>query len=415
MAWAEKNEGVVIRFNGQGNIDAGAAKEQSANLRFTPGALRYSKARKRQRPLLHGAVLGLIGVGVLLAFYFPTALSLHSEEQASISGLSIPNIGVSRQDAPILASSGVTDTVRRDELERGLDALAGETAMPADSGGEIAAAAQIAQASPFSLYAVAEGDTASAIAAQHGISLGALLSANPDLRDGESLGVGQMLIIPSGEGLLVNVRYGETLSDVAERYGVTVEDILNWPGNSISSPDQVSENQMIFIPGATGPVSVAVEPTATEPPVSVLVAPPIDSGGPPPVSASEPDPVASSGLIWPVYGPISSYMDGSHPLGIDIDLYNSPGAAIVAATSGTVIFAGGDPCCSYGYHVIILSETGIETVYAHFSGFAVSAGQHVNQGDVIGYGGCTGYCTGNHVHFEVIDNGVRVNPLSYLP
>lgn len=310
----------------------------------------------------------------------------------------------------------MTNTVRRDETPFGLNAAPGETATPADGGGEAAAAQLGTTSAPFSLYAVAEGDTASAIASRNGISLGALLSANPDLRDGELLAVGQMLIIPSGEGAIYSVRYGETLSDVAERYGVSVETILNWPGNAISSPDQVSENQTIFIPGATFPVaSVVADPTATEPPAAVA-APPIDSGGPPPVSASESEPpVVSSGLIWPVMGAISSYMDGSHPLGIDIDLYNSPGAPIVAATSGTVTFAGGDPCCSYGYHVIIMSETGIETLYAHFSGFAVSSGQHVNQGDVIGYGGCTGYCTGNHLHFEVIDNGVRVDPLSYLP
>jgi murein DD-endopeptidase MepM/ murein hydrolase activator NlpD len=45
----------------------------------------------------------------------------------------------------------------------------------------------------------------------------------------------------------------------------------------------------------------------------------------------------------------------------------------------------------------------------------VSSGQVVSQGQVLGYGGCTGYCTGNHLHFEVIDNGVRVDPLAYLP
>jgi murein DD-endopeptidase MepM/ murein hydrolase activator NlpD len=87
----------------------------------------------------------------------------------------------------------------------------------------------------------------------------------------------------------------------------------------------------------------------------------------------------------------------------------------VAATSGTVVFSGGDPCCSYGYHVIIMSPDGIETVYGHFSSLAVSTGQTVSQGDILGISGCTGYCTGNHLHFEVIDNGVRVNPLDYLP
>jgi murein DD-endopeptidase MepM/ murein hydrolase activator NlpD len=108
-------------------------------------------------------------------------------------------------------------------------------------------------------------------------------------------------------------------------------------------------------------------------------------------------------------------MDASHPLGIDIDLFNSPGVGVAAATSGTIIFAGGDPCCSYGLYIIIMSADGIETLYAHLSSIGASVGQDVSQGQIIGNAGCTGYCTGNHLHFEVIDNGVRVNPLDYLP
>ncbi|MDP3768772.1 MAG: M23 family metallopeptidase, partial [Dehalococcoidia bacterium] len=136
--------------------------------------------------------------------------------------------------------------------------------------------------------------------------------------------------------------------------------------------------------------------------------------------ASAPEPAVApsgggGGLIWPVYGPISSYMDASHPLGIDIDLFSNPFAAIVASTSGTVTFAGGDPCCSYGLYVVIVSPSGIETLYAHLSSIAVSPGEYVSQGQFIGNAGCTGYCTGNHLHFEVIDNGVRVDPLAYLP
>jgi murein DD-endopeptidase MepM/ murein hydrolase activator NlpD len=367
--------------------------------------------------LKHGAVLGLMGVGLFLAVYFPTSLPFQDADGASITGLSIPSIGVTRQTETIIASAGTTDTVRGEEFNEGLHVLAGEsTATPQGQGGDTAGASEVAAApSNFSLYAVQEGDTASSIAAANGISLDALLAANPDLRDGDAIGVGQMLVIPNGDGVLYYVRYGETLSDVADNYGVSIDEILNWPGNGLASPDELTEGQMIFIPGASAPVSVAApEPAATEPPVSVVA--PLE---PPPISASEPPPVdapaASAGLVWPVYGPISSYMDYSHPLGIDIDLFNNPGAAIVAATSGTVTFAGGDPCCSYGYHVIIMSPDGIETVYAHFSGFAVSTGDVVSQGQVIGYGGCTGYCTGSHLHFEVIDNGVRVDPLAYLP
>ena len=117
-------------------------------------------------------------------------------------------------------------------------------------------------------------------------------------------------------------------------------------------------------------------------------------------------------LIWPAYGPITSYYGPSHPLGIDIG--QSTGD-IVAAMSGTVTFAGGDPCCSYGNYVIIDNPAGIETLYAHFSQLYVKQGEKVQGGDPLGHVGCTGHCTGNHLHFETIVNGVRVDPMTLLP
>lgn len=307
----------------------------------------------------------------------------------------------------MLTSDLLTTTIRREQLEQGLQALAGVTPT-GEAAVTAAGAVAAALVDPYALYTVQEGDTASAIAARSGIDLQYLLWANPDLRDGEFVAVGQTLIIPSGNGILHYVRYGETLSDVAARYGVTVDTILAWTGNGITSADSVLEDQTVFVPGGVQPSPVA-QPTAalTDPPVAVVSDP--APAAPVPASAS------SSGLIWPVTGPISSYMDASHPLGIDIDLYNNPNGAIAAATSGTVTFAGGSPCCSYGLYVVIVSPDGIETLYAHLSVINVSAGQVVNQGDGLGYGGCTGYCTGNHLHFEVIDNGVRVDPLAYLP
>jgi murein DD-endopeptidase MepM/ murein hydrolase activator NlpD len=152
-----------------------------------------------------------------------------------------------------------------------------------------------------------------------------------------------------------------------------------------------------------------------EAPIAVTAPPPVPAPAPPAPVISDPGPISGVGLSWPIYGPISSYFDGSHPLGIDIDLFNSVGSPIGAATEGTVTFAGGDPCCSYGLYVVIMSSTGIETLYAHFSSIAIGVGSYVSPGQTIGYSGCTGYCTGTHLHFEVIDNGVRVNPLSYLP
>ncbi|MBI4571443.1 MAG: M23 family metallopeptidase, partial [Chloroflexi bacterium] len=315
---------------------------------------------------------------------------------------------VAQPQEPVLTSSVLRETVRRDELADVLRAYAGEPATSnQDQTGEAAAFAE--PATPYELYVVADGDTASGIAASFGIDLQYLLWANPHLRDGELLVSGNTLIVPAANGILHDVRYGETLSDISVRYGVTVGEIIGWPGNHIASADQVVEDQLVFVPGGQLPIA-ALAPAADPTDEPALVAAPAD---PAPVAAEQP--AASTGLIWPVFGPISSYMDASHPLGIDIDLYNNPYAAVAAATSGTVTFAGGDSCCSYGLHVIVMSPDGIETHYAHFSSIAVSAGQQVSQGQTLGNAGCTGYCTGNHLHFEVIDNGVRVNPLSYLP
>jgi murein DD-endopeptidase MepM/ murein hydrolase activator NlpD len=117
-------------------------------------------------------------------------------------------------------------------------------------------------------------------------------------------------------------------------------------------------------------------------------------------------------LVWPALGPITSYFGPSHPLGIDIGQSEGP---VVAATDGMVLFAGGDPCCSYGLYVVVVSPDGITTVYAHLESIAVTQGQKVRQGQALGEVGCTGHCYGTHLHFEVIEGGTRRNPISYLP
>ncbi len=126
-------------------------------------------------------------------------------------------------------------------------------------------------------------------------------------------------------------------------------------------------------------------------------------------------PENSNGLIWPVVGPISSRFGPDHPLGIDIDQTASPGAPVLAAHDGVVLFAGGDPCCSYGTYVMLVSPSAIVTLYAHLDVLLVGSGDTVRQGQPLGTAGCTGNCTGTHLHFEVIEDGVRQNPLEYLP
>ncbi len=276
----------------------------------------------------------------------------------------------------------------------------------------------------FRYYVIQQGDTASSVASRFGLKTQSIVWSNPEVGTGDSLAIGQRLIIPAADGILHEVRYGETLNDIAARYGVQPEAILSFAGNKVSSADDISEAEMLFVPGGEPPAAApAPQPTVTSTPVPATATPVPDvsvTTSTNDVAQPTPVPVASGnasseGLIWPAVGPISSYYGPGHPLGIDIDLYANPNSPVVAATSGTVIFAGGNPCCSYGYYVEVLSPSGIETLYGHFSSIAVTVGQTVSQGEILGYAGCTGYCTGPHLHFEVIDNGVRENPLDYLP
>lgn len=85
-------------------------------------------------------------------------------------------------------------------------------------------------------------------------------------------------------------------------------------------------------------------------------------------------------------------------------------SSVYAAKAGTVIVS--QYSSSYGNYVVISHGSGNTTLYAHMSSRKVSVGQYVNQGDVIGITGSTGNSTGPHLHFEVTENGVRVNPLS---
>jgi murein DD-endopeptidase MepM/ murein hydrolase activator NlpD len=117
-------------------------------------------------------------------------------------------------------------------------------------------------------------------------------------------------------------------------------------------------------------------------------------------------------LIWPAHGALTSGFAPGHPLGIDIGQMRG---AIVAATDGVVAWAGGEPCCGYGIYVVVASNGGLETLYAHLSSLAVKTGDSVRQGQALGDVGCTGVCSGPHLHFEVRLNGRRVNPLLHLP
>ena len=121
-------------------------------------------------------------------------------------------------------------------------------------------------------------------------------------------------------------------------------------------------------------------------------------------------------MTWPVPGYSGCIYQGfgSGHKGYDISGGGIYGAPIVAASSGTVIFAGYGSAANshnrYGYCVDIDHGSGIATRYAHCSALTVSTGDYVTEGQVIGYVGATGYATGPHLDFRLKQNGKYVNP-----
>jgi len=128
----------------------------------------------------------------------------------------------------------------------------------------------------------------------------------------------------------------------------------------------------------------------------------------------------SGSMIWPVDGPVVSgfgprTINGSYEYHPGIDIAVPEGTPIRAALDGTVSLQQSEAeSGGYGNYTCLDHGGGLSTCYAHQSSFAVSLGQSVSQGDIIGYTGCTGYCLGPHLHFEVRINGSVTDPMGYL-
>jgi murein DD-endopeptidase MepM/ murein hydrolase activator NlpD len=122
---------------------------------------------------------------------------------------------------------------------------------------------------------------------------------------------------------------------------------------------------------------------------------------------------------WPVQGIVTSSFgarldpfNGEGAFHTGIDIATNTGDAVRAPADGTIMKAGFGT--GYGREVIIDHGHGIETLYAHLSGFAVIAGQDIHRGDILGYVGSSGHSTGPHLHYEVRIHDTPVNPYKYL-
>jgi LysM repeat protein len=266
-------------------------------------------------------------------------------------------------------------------------------------------------------YKVKDGDTLFGIADKYGLKPETILWGNYDtLKDDvHFLSPGQDLNILPVDGTYYKWHEGDSLRGVADFFGVTPEDILDWPGNNLPAtldPEKtdIKAGTMLVIPGGHRELVSWQAPRVyrSNPAVARVAGPgfcgKIVDGA-----------IGTGSFVWPTPGKwISGYhfIPGIHP---GIDIGGAIGNAIYAADSGVVVYAGWN---TYGYGNLIIIDhgNGWQTVYGHLSVVGVQCGQSVFKGSIIGAMGCTGNCTGPHLHFEMAsDQYGKVNPLQFLP
>lgn len=273
-------------------------------------------------------------------------------------------------------------------------------------------------------YRVMQGDLLFAIAKQYSIEPETILYSNEaTLNDNPSnLTPGMELTIPPVDGLTYTWKEDDTLEAVADRFksdlnedktldekdaALLREAIVSWPSNDLdlTSP-AVKVGQEIMVPGGKRELVSWLEFVPTIDRQGSTATSELGGGACVAGAGSPPG-------IWPTDGPHTlsgSNYSGSH-LGIDITASTS--TAVLASGGGVVVFAG---FSQYGYGNVVQIDhmDGFATVYAHLSQLNVSTCQVVYGGQVVGMAGSTGNSTGVHLHFEVRQGNVNMNPWSIV-
>lgn len=258
-------------------------------------------------------------------------------------------------------------------------------------------------------YTVQPGDSAYSISQKFNLKPETLLWGNEGMNpDASALRIDAKLNILPVDGVLHSVKEGDTLQKLQDTYGVSIADIVNFPGNHFNYeiPDKLTPGDQVIIPNGK---SQASWQDSSGPQLVLAV-----KGGSPAGPGINPISLLYKGYFsWPVSPILLNQPFWSGHGGIDLGvLVRQP---IFAAAGGTVVFADWDTT-GFGNLVIIDHGNGILTYYGHNSAFLVQFGQVVSRGEQIAEGGSTGRSTGPHVDFRIkLLPGGFVNPADYLP
>jgi murein DD-endopeptidase MepM/ murein hydrolase activator NlpD len=286
------------------------------------------------------------------------------------------------------------------------DAGAVMSARPPLVGADPAAAV----ASQTQRYRVQAGESLSQIADRYGVGLSVLASAN-GIPKPYNVHAGQFLLIPprepapqrqaAAESFTVEtLRRGETVSALAARHGLSLGDIL--AANPGLKPAQARPGQKIRIPGD---VAMPAAPPMSAEEVALIQG----------ASKAKPPSLSGDGFVWPVRGKVVSGFgekpDGTRNDGVNIAA--PAGAPVLAAENGIVVYAG-DRLPGYGNMLLIRHAGGFTTAYAHAQTLLVRVGDRVKRGQRIATVGTTGGLRTPQLHFELRTGRDAIDPQRYL-
>ncbi|GAB6392404.1 MAG: LysM domain/M23/M37 peptidase domain protein [Treponematales bacterium] len=235
-------------------------------------------------------------------------------------------------------------------------------------------------------YRVKEGDSVSKIAANHALSIDAIIASN-GISNARRLRVGEVLRIPNMDGIPYTVRKGDTLEKISSSSGVPLNAILD--ANDIQS-EALTQGTQIFLPGAkmrSDELKLALGELFNYP--------------------------VRNFRLTSLFGWRKDPFSGLRSNHAGIDMAASMGARVNSAMDGTVSATGFNR--TFGNFVIVKHAGGYQTLYGHLSAISVKKGDNVSSGAKIGEVGNTGMSTGPHLHFAVYKNNRAIDPREVLP